>query len=167
MKVPYDGSEVIPLSHTLTNDDDTQTTCSIVGITDFEELVNNIYPNLFVDHSAYNDRGILAPTNENIENIIYILEKMPGDSHRLLSNDKVVTHDQNMPDVVSVEYLNEVDVPGTPPHKLHLKLGSLISFTRNIILTAVSSTGVLFWICLLYTSPSPRDKRQSRMPSSA
>ena len=24
-----------------------------------------------------------------------------------------------------------------------------------------------FGICLLYTSPSPRDKRQSRMPSSA
>ena len=24
-----------------------------------------------------------------------------------------------------------------------------------------------FWHCLLYTSPSPRDKRQSRMPSSA
>ena len=23
------------------------------------------------------------------------------------------------------------------------------------------------WCCLLYTSPSPRDKRQSRMPSSA
>ena len=25
----------------------------------------------------------------------------------------------------------------------------------------------LIWVCLLYTSPSPRDKRQSRMPSSA
>ena len=25
----------------------------------------------------------------------------------------------------------------------------------------------LTWDCLLYTSPSPRDKRQSRMPSSA
>ena len=25
----------------------------------------------------------------------------------------------------------------------------------------------IFYICLLYTSPSPRDKRQSRMPSSA
>ena len=25
----------------------------------------------------------------------------------------------------------------------------------------------LTWVCLLYTSPSPRDKRQSRMPSSA
>ena len=27
--------------------------------------------------------------------------------------------------------------------------------------------GVLLFLCLLYTSPSPRDKRQSRMPSSA
>ena len=27
--------------------------------------------------------------------------------------------------------------------------------------------GGLFNVCLLYTSPSPRDKRQSRMPSSA
>ena len=27
--------------------------------------------------------------------------------------------------------------------------------------------GVGYTICLLYTSPSPRDKRQSRMPSSA
>ena len=28
-------------------------------------------------------------------------------------------------------------------------------------------TGEVIWDCLLYTSPSPRDKRQSRMPSSA
>ena len=32
--------------------------------------------------------------------------------------------------------------------------------------TAVIS-GAVFMSCLLYTSPSPRDKRQSRMPSSA
>ena len=29
-----------------------------------------------------------------------------------------------------------------------------------------SETGV-FWACLLYTSPSPRDRQKSRMPSSA
>ena len=29
------------------------------------------------------------------------------------------------------------------------------------------TTLVLLYTCLLYTSPSPRDKRQSRMPSSA
>ena len=27
--------------------------------------------------------------------------------------------------------------------------------------------GMVFYICLLYTSPSPRDMRRSRMPSSA
>ena len=30
-----------------------------------------------------------------------------------------------------------------------------------------SAVGSLLYFCLLYTSPSPRDKRQSRMPSSA
>ena len=34
-------------------------------------------------------------------------------------------------------------------------------------LTAVKPTNFGDIICLLYTSPSPRDKRQSRMPSSA
>ena len=29
------------------------------------------------------------------------------------------------------------------------------------------NASALSWLCLLYTSPSPRDKRQSRMPSSA
>ena len=28
-------------------------------------------------------------------------------------------------------------------------------------------TGIRVWICLLYTSPSPRDRQKSRMPSSA
>ena len=32
---------------------------------------------------------------------------------------------------------------------------------------AVGDRGHLLVSCLLYTSPSPRDKRQSRMPSSA
>ena len=37
---------------------------------------------------------------------------------------------------------------------------------RNYILIPLVAVGG-FVICLLYTSPSPRDKRQSRMPSSA
>ena len=48
-------------------------------------------------------------------------------------------------------------------------------FDGDYIITAtVSSNGNIFWtgeevfyICLLYTSPSPRDQRGSRMPSSA
>ena len=29
------------------------------------------------------------------------------------------------------------------------------------------SLDIMFWACLLYTSPSPRDRTRSRMPSSA
>ncbi|CAM9274400.1 unnamed protein product, partial [Ectocarpus sp. 13 AM-2016] len=97
-------------------------------------LVDRIYPDLLsVDHNCYSDRGIFAPTNENIDNINnFILDKMQGDGHHQLSTDRSVTDDSNMPDVVSVEYLHEVNVPGTPPHNLHIKLGSLIFFIRNI-----------------------------------
>ena len=33
--------------------------------------------------------------------------------------------------------------------------------------TSNNSYGAHFWFCLLYTSPSPRDRTRSRMPSSA
>ena len=37
-----------------------------------------------------------------------------------------------------------------------------------VILTCgILAATAVFLVCLLYTSPSPRDKRQSRMPSSA
>ena len=44
---------------------------------------------------------------------------------------------------------------------------SVSFFPQDGIFTQLISTGSLELICLLYTSPSPRDKRQSRMPSSA
>ena len=54
----------------------------------------------------------------------------------------------------------EVQVVITPAGK---------EFITPITLSALSSNPVIseFFSCLLYTSPSPRDKRQSRMPSSA
>ena len=39
--------------------------------------------------------------------------------------------------------------------------------SRNVSVEEVSPTKTEAYSCLLYTSPSPRDKRQSRMPSSA
>ena len=50
------------------------------------------------------------------------------------------------------------DVCDTPS-----KLGDMGSFPGEVI----TVQGSLLGTCLLYTSPSPRDKRQSRMPSSA
>ena len=42
-------------------------------------------------------------------------------------------------------------------------------FTRNVIIEFPTYEKALEWYnsCLLYTSPSPRDMRRSRMPSSA
>ena len=47
----------------------------------------------------------------------------------------------------------------------------VITSLRNTLIALKSDMevhkGITLKICLLYTSPSPRDKRQSRMPSSA
>ena len=50
----------------------------------------------------------------------------------------------------------------------HHQNASIILVTHNIFLSSpIFRTIALNTHCLLYTSPSPRDKRQSRMPSSA
>ena len=56
-------------------------------------------------------------------------------------------------------------VDGTP-FVLSGFAGSGKTFLSMRLLRQVEASG-LCWTCLLYTSPSPRDKRQSRMPSSA
>ena len=49
------------------------------------------------------------------------------------------------------------------PYAVHHLQGAPCSMQ----LTPPAQTYMCFKLCLLYTSPSPRDKRQSRMPSSA
>ena len=56
-----------------------------------------------------------------------------------------------------------------------LEIGYFTSSERDLIYAlgpergffGIDSEWLLIWVCLLYTSPSPRDKRQYRMPSSA
>ena len=52
---------------------------------------------------------------------------------------------------------------------LVLEEGAELSIFGLMIIVAITAFFLLpiICICLLYTSPSPRDKRQSRMPSSA
>ena len=45
-------------------------------------------------------------------------------------------------------------------------MGAIILASKASVFIA-PAMNMNMWFCLLYTSPSPRDKRQSRMPSSA
>ena len=44
---------------------------------------------------------------------------------------------------------------------------NLVLLTRTLDTFFLSKRAGLFSLCLLYTSPSPRDRQKSRMPSSA
>ena len=65
--------------------------------------------------------------------------------------------------------LNYIFVPALA-YGSQLALGAIfVTLVYGILRFANFATGDMmsFGTCLLYTSPSPRDKRQSRMPSSA
>ena len=65
--------------------------------------------------------------------------------------------------------LMQLRAPGIYKSK-HVLCIILIPILRARYYTTTATTAVVFHVvytCLLYTSPSPRDKRQSRMPSSA
>ena len=59
---------------------------------------------------------------------------------------------------------------GIAPNRILAKMSSEVNKPKGIFRIFVLLAGSFFRVaddCLLYTSPSPRDKRQSRMPSSA
>ena len=65
-----DGSTVIPLKHTSKDSAGCEHVCQINETTNFEELVQAVYPDfLQVNHNTFDDRGILAPTNDGIDQI--------------------------------------------------------------------------------------------------
>ena len=45
--------------------------------------------------------------------------------------------------------------------------GQFFAHPKTKVIGQVAAGSTIIDVCLLYTSPSPRDKRQSRMPSSA
>ena len=119
-----DGSTVIPLKHTSKSLPAPNTcVCQINGTTNFEDLVQAVNPDIFqVNHNTFDDRGILALANDSIDQINgYVLDMLPGETHHEKSSDRIVSDDsENMPEVVSAECLNTVNVPDTPPHDFQL-----------------------------------------------
>ena len=87
-------SELIPLKHSSTtaDSDSHQSTCTVQGVTDFQHLIDFVYPNLLTaDPTLFAARGILAPTNLSIDGVNnHILNLLPNTSCSLLSSNSLI-----------------------------------------------------------------------------
>ncbi|KAE8240488.1 hypothetical protein A4X13_0g7779 [Tilletia indica] len=104
-------------------------------------LIQAIYPDLasvaFQSPSSkiayFRQRSILFSRNKEVNHCNdVILEGFPGEEIVLLSSDEAVTDSGEHDAMYSVEYLNLVDLPGIPPHRLVLKEGVPIMLLRNL-----------------------------------
>lgn len=106
--------------------------CVIVGSK--EDLISNVYPNILQNHKNHqwlSERAILASKNKDVGDInIDILNKISGETKTYKSIDCVMDPDEvvNYP----TEFLHTLDLSGTPPHILQLKIGVPIILLRNL-----------------------------------
>ena len=85
---------------------------------------------------------------------------------RLLQQDCLTTLVELDPDSTSVEVIGSM-IGFVEVHPENAPLISAMSDPRIRIVSLTVTEGGYYQSCLLYTSPSPRDVEESRMPSSA
>ena len=99
-----------------------------------EELITKVFPGIKQNYKNIDwisERAILAAKNKDVDSLNFIIQnQIPGELHSYKSVDSVTdeTEATNYP----TEFLNSLDVPGTPPHNLQLKVGSTIIMLRNL-----------------------------------
>jgi ATP-dependent DNA helicase PIF1 len=92
-------------------------------------------------------RAILSPTNANAAKLNeIILGMIPEISSFRFSIDFPITERENNPLVIPEEFLNTLDPPGMPPHKLHLKLGAIYMLLRNMNVKDGLCNGTRFFL---------------------
>jgi hypothetical protein len=98
------------------------------------EFIGALYPAVSQNYHNLNwlrDRAILAPGNEDAHELTnQILDMLPGVVTEYKSINIVVDADEvvNFPP----EFLNSLDPPGVPPHRISLKVGSPVILLRNL-----------------------------------
>ena len=82
------------------------------------------------------ERAILTPKNEIVNEINqYMLQFVPGEKNHYLCSDSICKASSNILDHESfypVEFLNTLEFPGIPNHKIELKVGVPIMLLRNV-----------------------------------
>nr|KAJ0224052.1 hypothetical protein LSAT_V11C200058700 [Lactuca sativa] len=103
-------------------------------------LINFVYPSILEASTIpeyFQERAILAPKNDVVENINdHLLALFPGEKVEYLSSDKLCesefVHDNFDANLYSPDVLNGLKVSGLPNHKLVLKVGVPVMLLRNI-----------------------------------
>ena len=99
-----------------------------------EELRNKVFPNLqqhFRDHKWLCERAILAPKDDAVGQFnSTLLQQIPGPVQLYKSIDTAVYTSEAVQ--YPVEFLNSLELPGVPQHRLELKLGAPIILLRNL-----------------------------------
>ncbi|XP_050160334.1 uncharacterized protein LOC126633828 [Malus sylvestris] len=102
-------------------------------------MVSAVYTNFkanFRDVSYLKERAIVTPRNDTATEINdFVLGIVPGESRTYLNFDSVSSateNSENLDMLYPIEFLNQLDLPGLPHHKLSLKVGAPVMLIRNL-----------------------------------
>lgn len=99
-----------------------------------DSLAVEIYPDLrriLPTAQLLRERAILAPRNDRVNAInSALLTTLQGSERYSLSVN--TPRDKEGGNAFPIEFLNSVDLPGLPPHKLRLKVGCPVILLRNL-----------------------------------
>ncbi|XP_071740770.1 uncharacterized protein [Rutidosis leptorrhynchoides] len=88
------------------------------------------------DEDYLQERAILTPRNDDADaNNKHIFKQLQGATMTYKSSDEICkgsTDNMEQQQTYPVEYLNKLNFPGVPPHKLKLKIGQPVMLLRNL-----------------------------------
>ena len=135
-----------------------------------------------IDVSLENNKsGILDIEIKKPNFQFFKVSVMPGPSNLLEDSNSVIIFFKDLTDIIKVQKLKS-DFVANVSHELRTPLQSIklgletinnghaakdLESQKKILPVVLQQTSRMENICLLYTSPSPRDVEESRMPSSA
>ena len=98
-------------------------------------------------------RVILTPTNaEALALNEQILQLLPGEAVTYISVDSIISDDKEETQMYPLEFLNSLTPSGMPPHKLNLKLNSVVMLLRNLSLKDGLCNGTRLIVRRLHTN---------------
>ncbi|XP_071704021.1 uncharacterized protein [Rutidosis leptorrhynchoides] len=104
-----------------------------------EAIVDTVFPDFIQRHrdeDYLRERAILTPRNDDADQINkHMFKKLESQTMTFQSSDEICkgsTDALDQQQSYPVEFLNKLNFPGVPPHKLKLKIGQPIMLLRNL-----------------------------------